>query len=146
MLIYLKIFKEDKMYRGAGGNNGGEGSFFLGLVMMIAGGYLFLRSVHVDHYLSMGAGLFHMGSFQITNGMVLIPFMFGVGMIFYNSKNYLGWFLFGASIIALVFGIIASINFSLQGMSAFDLITMIVLFVGGLGLFLKGLKSQEARF
>ena len=132
------------MYRGAGGNNGGEGSFFLGLVMMIAGGYLFLRSVHVDHYLSMGAGLFHLGSFQITNGMVLIPFMFGVGMIFYNSKNYLGWFLFGASIIALVFGIIASINFSLQGMSAFDLITMIVLFVGGLGLLLKSLKPRDS--
>jgi len=134
------------MYRGAGGSNGGEGSFLLGLIMMIAGGYLFLRSIHVDHYLSMGAGLFHIGNYQITNGMVLIPFIFGVGMIFYNSKNYLGWFLFGASIIALVFGIIASINFSLQGMSAFDLLTIIVLFTGGLGLFLRSLKGQNSRF
>jgi len=134
------------MYRGAGGSNGGEGSFLIGLIMMIAGGYLFLRSIHVDHYLSMGAGLFNIGNYQITNGMVLIPFMFGVGMIFYNSKNYLGWFLFGASIIALVFGIIASINFSLQGMSAFDLLTMIILFVGGLGLFLRSLKGRDSRF
>ncbi len=134
------------MYRGAGGNSGGEGSFLLGLIMMIAGGYLFLRSVHVDHYLSMGAGLFHIGNFQVTNGMVLIPFIFGVGMIFYNSKNIIGWFLFWASIIALVFGIIASINFSLQGMSAFDLITMIILFVGGLGLFLRSLRRQESHF
>ncbi len=134
------------MYRGAGGNGGGEGSFFLGLVMMIAGGYLLLRSIHVDHYLSMGAGLFHIGNFQITNGMVLIPFIFGVGMIFYNSKNYLGWVLFGASVIMLFFGIIASINFSLQGMSAFDLITMLILFIGGIGLFLRGLKPRGGRF
>ena len=134
------------MYRGAGGNSGGEGSFFIGLIMMIAGGYLFLRSIHIDHYLSMGSGLFHIGNYQITNGMVLIPFIFGIGMIFYNSKNYLGWFLTIASMVALTFGIIASINFSLQGMSAFDLLTMIVLFVGGLGLFLRSLKSQKSHF
>ncbi len=134
------------MYRGAGGNDGGEGSFFIGLIMMIAGGYLFLRSIHVDHYLSMGAGLFHVGNFQVTNGMVLIPFLFGVGMIFYNAANKLGWFLAGASAVALFFGIIASINFSLQGMSAFDLITILILFIGGLGLFLRSLKSQKSRF
>ncbi len=134
------------MYRGAGGNNGGEGSFFIGLIMMIAGGYLFLRSIHVDHYLSMGAGLFHVGNFQVTNGMVLIPFLFGVGMIFYNAANKLGWFLTAASAVALFFGIIASINFSLQGMSAFDLITILVLFIGGLGLFLRSLKSQKSHF
>ena len=134
------------MYRGAGGSNGGEGSFFIGLIMMIAGGYLFLRSIHVDHYLSMGHGLFNIGGYQITNGMVLIPFIFGIGMIFYNSQNKIGWFLTLASIIALTFGIIASINFSLQGMSAFDLLVMIILFVGGLGLFLRSLKGQKSPF
>ncbi len=132
------------MYRGAGGNNGGEGSFFLGLVMLIAGAYLFLRSVHVDHYLNLGAGLFHIGNVQVTNGMVLVPFIFGVALIFYNSKNYLGWFLFIASLIALFFGIIASINFSLQGMSAFDLLTILILFIGGLGLFLRGLRPSQS--
>ncbi len=134
------------MYRGAGGNSGGEGSFFIGLIMMIAGGYLFLRSIHVDHYLSMGHRAFSIGNFQVTNGMVLIPFIFGIGMIFYNSQNKVGWFLTLASIIALAFGIIASINFSLQGMSAFDLLTMIILFVGGLGLFLRSLRGQKSRF
>ena len=134
------------MYRGAGGSNGGEGSFFIGLIMMIAGGYLFLRSIHVDHYLSMGHGLFNLGGYQITNGMVLIPFIFGIGMIFYNSQNKIGWFLTIASMIALTFGIIASINFSLQGMSAFDLLTMIILFVGGLGLFMRSLRGRDSRF
>ncbi len=146
MLRYIKLEKDFDMYRGAGGSNGGEGSFFIGLIMMIAGGYLFLRSIHVDHYLSMGSGLFHIGNYQVTNGMVLIPFIFGIGMIFYNSANILGWILMIGSMIALVFGIIASINFSLQGMSAFDLITIIVLFTGGLGLFLRSLKGRESRF
>jgi len=34
------------MYRGAGGNNGGEGSFFLGLVMLINAGMMQLAVVH----------------------------------------------------------------------------------------------------
>ncbi len=130
------------MYRGAGGSSGGEGSFLIGLIMMVAGGYLFLRSIHVDHYLNFGASLFHIGGVSITNGMVLIPFVFGVGMIFYNSRNIVGWVLFWGSLIALFFGVIASINFSLQGMSAFDLIVILVLFVGGLGLFLRSLKPS----
>ena len=130
------------MYRGAGGSSGGEGSFLIGLIMMIAGGYLFLRSIHVDHYLSFGTSIFSLGGVSITNGMVLIPFVFGVGMIFYNSRNIVGWVLFWGSLVALFFGVIASINFSLQGMSAFDLIVILVLFVGGLGLFLRSLKPS----
>jgi hypothetical protein len=41
----------------------------------------------------------------------------------------------------LVFGIISSINFRLRSMSSFELITIIVLAVGGLGLFLSSLKN-----
>jgi hypothetical protein len=73
--------------------------------------------------------------------MVMIPFMFGVGMVFYNARNYLGWLLAGGSLVALVFGVISSIQFTFQSMSAFDLIVILVLSVGGLGLFLSSLKS-----
>ena len=72
--------------------------------------------------------------------MVLIPFIFGVGMIFYDAKNILGWFLGIGSLIMLFFGIISSINFRFSPMSAFDLLTILVLTVGGAGLFLSSLK------
>lgn len=30
----------------------------------------------------------------MTSGLVLIPVIFGIGMIFYNSRNPVGWVLF----------------------------------------------------
>ena len=76
--------------------------------------------------------------------MVMIPFMFGVGIIFYNSKNLLGWILALGAITALIFGVISSIRFSFRTMTSFDLIVILVLSIGGLGLFLRSLKKIDA--
>ncbi len=73
----------------------------------------------------------------------MFPFIFGIGIIFYNSKNLLGWLLTLGSITALIFGVISSIHFSFRSMSAFDLITILVLAMGGLGLFLRSLKTLD---
>ena len=132
--------------RGAGGTRGGTGQFLLGLVMLVGGSYLFLNSISVTSTFGFGARLYSIfafgGHFSITSGMIMFPFMIGVGMVFYDAKNWLGWLLACASIVALVFGVIASIRFSFQAMSAFDLITILVLSVGGLGLFLRSLRAQ----
>ena len=130
--------------RGAGGTDGGIGRFFLGLVMIIGGGYLFLNAIRVTHNFSMGYGIFNVGGMSVTSGMVLIPFIFGVGIIFYNSKNFLGWLLAGGSLVMLFFGIISSINFRFSHMSAFQLFTILILLVGGIGLFLSSLKKLSS--
>jgi hypothetical protein len=75
--------------------------------------------------------------------MVMIPFIFGVGLIFYNSKNILGWVLSLGSLTALIFGVISSVRFSMRTMTSFDLIVIIILAFGGLGLFLRSLKSID---
>lgn len=128
--------------RGAGGNQGGTGSFLLGVVMMIAGGYLLLQSIQIRPNFGLGASLFNVAGVPVTSGMVLVPFMFGVGMVFYNARNWIGWGLAGASLIALIAGVIASINFQFARMSVFDLIVILVLLVGGLGLFLRSLRDR----
>lgn len=129
--------------KGAGGSEGGTGRFFIGLIMFIAGGYLFLNAVQVTNSFGFGYGLFSLGSYQVTSGYVLIPFMIGIGMIFFNSSNYIGWLLAVISIILFVFGIITSIHFVLRPMSAFELISIIVLMVGGLGLFFSSFRNYS---
>ena len=127
--------------QGAGGSEGGVGRFFLGLTMMVGGGYLFFNSIHVTHQFSFGSSLFRVGGFPVTSGLVLIPFVFGIGLIFYSSKNLLGWILAGASLVMLGFGVLSRINFRLERMSAFSLMMILVLFIGGVGLFLSSLKN-----
>jgi len=127
--------------RGAGGSDGGVGRFIIGLIMLCGGFYLLLNSINVRGHYGFGASLYSFGGFGITSGMIMIPFMFGVGMIFYNAKNYLGWILAGGSVVALIFGVISSIQFSFRSMTSFDLIVILVLAVGGLGILLSSLRS-----
>jgi len=130
------------MARGAGGSDGGTGLFLLGLAMMVAGGYLLLNGIIVRPTFGLGMGIFSVGGMQVTTGMVLIPFIFGVGLIFYNSANWAGWALEAASVIAMVAGVIANIRLQITGMSVFDLLVILVLLFGGLGLFLRSLRSS----
>lgn len=130
---------------GAGGTSGGSGQFFLGLIMMCGGFYLLLNGIVVSSNFGMSTRLFGIGSgFGITGGMILIPLMIGIGMVFYNAKNYLGWLIAICSFAALIFGVISSVSMNLRTMSAFELIAILTLAIGGLGLFLRSLKPSPA--
>jgi len=130
--------------RGAGGSSGGIGRFFIGLAMLIGGGYLFFNSIRVTHNFGLGYALFNVGGVGITSGMVLIPFVFGIGMVFYSAKNPIGWILSVGSLVMLGFGVLSTIRFQMNRMSAFELIAILVLFIGGLGLFLSSLRDMDA--
>ena len=133
--------------KGAGGSSGGIGSFFIGIIMMCVGFYLLLNSIVITSTFGSGASLYRFSNYgmnvNVTGGTILFPFIFGIGMIFFNSKNIFGWILACGSIAALIFGVIASIHFRFVAMSAFDLISILVLSVGGTGLFLRSLKSAD---
>ncbi|GGB61192.1 hypothetical protein K8B83_19155 [Shewanella inventionis] len=132
--------------KGAGGTSGGIGQFFIGLAMMCGGFYMLLNAIKVTSSFGLGSHLYQFGGFGLTSGMVMIPFIFGVGMMFYNAKNPFGWLLTFGALIALIFGVISSINFRFTYMSAFDLIVILVLSIGGLGLFLRSLKAIDNRY
>ena len=129
------------MARGAGGIEGETGSFLIGLIMMIGGGYLLLNAIVVRPNFGLRSRVFGIGGMPITSGMVLIPFMFSVGMIFYNSRNWIGWILAGGALVALIVGVIANMTLEMNRMRGFDLIVILVLLVGGIGLFLRSLRS-----
>ncbi len=128
--------------RGSGGTSGGTGQFIIGLIMFCGGMYLLLNSIKISAPYGFGARLYNVGGYSITSGMVMIPLMFGIGILFYDSRKWYGWLLAGASLVALIFGVIASIHFTFARMSAFDLIVILVLAVGGLGLLLRSFRSS----
>ena len=102
--------------KGAGGTSGGIGAFFIGLLMMCGGFYMLLKAIKVTSSFGFSHSLYSAGGMSLTSGMIMIPFIFGV---------------------------ISSINFRFTHMSAFDLIVILVLSVGGLGIFLRSLKAID---
>ncbi|QYJ95752.1 hypothetical protein [Shewanella spartinae] len=132
--------------RGAGGSSGGIGLFLVGLVMMCGGFYLLLNAISVTSNFSLGYRLYNVGGMGITGGTILIPLIFGIGIIFYNARNLLGWLLTLGSLTALIFGVLSSVRFNLRAMTTFDLLVILVLAIGGLGLFLRSLKAIDAKY
>jgi hypothetical protein len=130
---------------GAGGTRGGVGSFLLGLAMMVAGGFLLLQSIKVTTVFSLGYGLYRWGGYSMTTGMVLIPMLLGIGMIFWNARNWFGWILALGSLIALVVGVLASIQFHIIHMSLFELLVVLILAVGGAALFARSLLDSPPK-
>jgi hypothetical protein len=132
---------------GAGGSSGGIGQFFIGVIMMCGGFYMLLNAITVSSNFALSSRMYSFNSsYGVTGGMIMIPFIFGIGLVFFNAKNILGWLLTLGSITALIFGVISSVRFNLRTMTTFELIVILVLAVGGLGLFLRSLKKIDAKY
>ncbi|MDO1445156.1 hypothetical protein Q0590_02785 [Rhodocytophaga aerolata] len=129
--------------QGAGGSNGGVGRFFMGLGMFIIGAYLLLSAIQVTNNFYFGYGLFSVGGFQVTSGIIFIPFMIGVGMLFFNSSNVIGWLLAIGSVLLMIVGVISSTHLTLRPMSALELLLIIGLLAGGIGLFFSSFRNYS---
>jgi len=133
---------KDKKIAGAGGTPGGIGMFFLGFALACAGGWLLTNQVVVtSQYFGSGFVVpfvnFHMNSF----GLSLIPFILGVGFLFYNGKSILGWLLMTAGLVIILAGILMSLHIYFQPTSLFNTLLMLALLFGGLGLIVRSLKA-----
>jgi uncharacterized protein len=127
--------------RGAGGRPGGVPQFLLGVAMAIGGGYLLLNSLQVVS--PFGGRLFGIGGFGVTSGMIMIPFIIGVVIIFYDADKWYGWLLAAGSLFALVIGAIASVEFRFERMSAFEFIVVLILLFGGIGLVVRSVGDLD---
>ncbi len=145
--FFFKPFrdKEELMLKGAGGTPGGVLHFVLGLSMMLGGLYLLASNIIVTSGIGWGFGysLYHFGGFGINAGSLLISFMVGVGMLFFNGKSILGWIVSIGSLGAIVFGVIMSLRIGMKTMSLLDISIILLLIAGGFGFFLRSLFSSR---
>lgn len=120
---------------GAGGTSGGIGHFLIGLVMVIAGGYLLLNHVMVSS-----------GSWYIWGhsafGMTLIPLLFGIGILFFNGRSIAGWILTVGGGLVIIVGIISRLDIYFRPTSLFNTMLMLSMLVGGIGLVARSLREH----
>jgi hypothetical protein len=117
-----------------GGTPGGIGTFLLGLIMAIAGGYLLFHQVQVHGGYWNWSGL---GGAGRSFGITLLPLLFGIGILFFNGKSFAGRFLTFAGALVIIVGVIANLDIQFQQTSMWNLMTMLVLLVGGIGLIVR---------
>jgi hypothetical protein len=121
--------------QGAGGTPGGLGTFFFGLAMTVAGGYLLTNQVIVT------SGAWYWWGYNAF-GLSLLPLLLGISLLFFNGRSLSGWFLTGAGTVIIFVGILAHLEIYFRPTSLFNTLLMLVLLVGGLGLVARSLRAS----
>jgi hypothetical protein len=111
------------------------GEFLIGLVMAVAGGYLLTTQVTVTSgaWMLWGRSAF---------GLSLIPFIFGIGLLFWNGRSIFGWLLLVGGSGIILAGILTNLEIYFERTSLFNTLLMLVLLFGGIGLMARGVRAH----
>jgi len=130
--------------RGAGGRPGGQGLFLFGMVLAAGGLWLLFDSVRATTApFGLVSGWMHGfgGAFETTSqAIVFVPFMLGVGLLFYESRWKAGWVLFGLGLLLLFVEILSRIRFFVN-VKLTALLLMLALIAAGSAMMLRALRD-----
>ena len=109
---------------------------FLGGVAMLAVGlYWFSLNVRVSSTFFSG-GLMIV-SITIHNGLIIVPFIIAVILVFIKPESFGRKLFLGISVLLIIASIIYTTNFHLVAMSLFEWVGILILIFGGLALVCK---------
>lgn len=129
-----------------GGTEGGSGIFVLGggLVLMALGMYLFFDSVRVQAgqygWMSGVIGRGRQGMETTSMGIVFLPFLIGVGVLFFDASKKWAWWLSGLGLAVISIEILSRIRFVLD-MKTTHLLMILCMVAAGAGMALKAFVS-----
>jgi predicted membrane channel-forming protein YqfA (hemolysin III family) len=123
-------------FRGAGGTDGGLGTFFLGFVMAVAGGWLLTNQVTVT------SGYWRLWGYSAF-GLSLLPFVVGIAFLFFDGRSIIGWVLTIAGAVIIFAGILSNLDIYFRPTSLFNTLMMLVLLLGGIGLIARSLRARS---
>lgn len=123
--------------RGAGGTPGGVGEFFVGLALAGIGTYLFLDRVQVH------TSFWRFAGGTSAFGVILIPLLFGIGVLFVNGRSKLGWALTIGGLGAIVVGVIGNLDIYFQRTSLVTTLVMLGMLAAGVGLIVRSLRPHR---
>lgn len=117
-------------------------SFFIGLLMFGGGLFMVLQNAQVSS--SWGYGYFyHIGSWGIPNGLIMLPLLIGIVMLFLMDRKIFGWIVTVLGILFILLTIIMSVHISWRTTSVYVFIIMFGLIAAGGGLMLKSLFRKR---
>jgi len=136
------------LVRGSGGTQGGMQMFVIGMLMAIAGVYLFFDSVRVSsgHHGALSGMLGGGGNrgrlMETTSmGILFVPFFLGVFSLFVDARRKWAWMLTYVGIAILAVEVVSRVRFIIDTKLT-HLLMMLVLFAAGCALMFRSYRAN----
>lgn len=107
--------------------------FFIGMCLLGAGLYMLSKKVIVNS----SWYTCRIGTFDLSSGTVIIPFIIGVIWLILNPKSKIPKWIITLSIVFIILTIIMSVRLYFMPTSLFDYVLIFALVAAGAGLLLK---------
>lgn len=113
--------------------------FLIGLVLLAAGLFMICQHANIGTF-GMTLRLFGIG---IPNGLVTLPALVGVGMLFFCKRKLAAWIVLGLGTVFILLTIIMSLDITFPKTTLFNYIMMFGTTLAGAGLTLKALFGHR---
>ena len=120
-------------------------TFFIGVIILIAGVFMVLHNTQVGTFRGIGYGYasaFGWG-WQPPFGLLILPLIVGIIILIATDKNMLGWIFVLGGLAIILLGILMSIDFRFKTTTAYVLIIMFGAIAAGIGMIIKGLYGKS---
>lgn len=117
--------------------------FFIGLVMLAVGLFMIFQNITVSSSWGMGGYFYHIGNFGISNGMIMLPIIIGIGMLFFMRKRIFGWIVLAIGVAFVLFTVLATTHITWRTTSAYVFVIMFGMTAAGAGLVLRELFRKD---
>lgn len=129
-----------------GNRNGSAGNetlqFFMGILLLGGGLYWLLSSFTVSSRfggMMGGYGYYSLFGLRITGGVMLIPLLVGIGLIFFldGKKRFIGYTVASLGLFIIVISLLSSLEFHARYGSLYMYVLMFGMIAAGAGLLIK---------
>ncbi len=142
--IYQELREMNSSSGGSGSNEGNELlRFFVGLVMLAGGLFMIFNNLSVSSSWGTGGYIFRIGSMGVSNGMVMLPVIVGIGMLCLMKRKIFGWIVIAIGIAIVLLSVLLSTRIYWRSTSAYIFIIMFGLTAAGAGLVLRELFKKK---
>lgn len=115
--------------------------FFFGLLMLSAG--LFMIFQNLDVRSTWGTGFLHVGGYSLPNGLIFLPLLIGIVMLFLMDRKVFGWIFIAVGIIIVITAVIMSVNIRWRTTNAYIFIVMFGLALAGGAMVIRQLFKKD---
>lgn len=115
--------------------------FFIGLLMLAAGLYMIFQNLNVQS--TWGTGFLHIGGYSLPNGLIFLPIIIGIVMIFLMDRKVFGWIVIAVGIVIILTAVIMSVNIRWRTTNAYIFIAMFGLAAAGGAMVIRQLFKKD---